>query len=388
MKSLSKSSQIPLYQQVVEWIRESIYTGDLVEDDRIPSEYQIMDMLEVSRGTVKKAVAQLVKEGVLIQVQGKGTFVKKENVAYPLGEGLLSFAESLESQKIHFTTEVITSRIEPANRYVAEKLRITPGQDILYLERLRSIGDEKAMLIENRINIELCPGIVEIDFNQHNLFPTIESLSQRKIRYSESRYAARLIGNERGHFLDISEDAPVLHLEQLVFFSRGLPVEFGNVWLKGNKYYLGTVLQRRPAGLSVEQIIHQLAQPLVTAELVVPDFADHVLEREATYPTGLPTEPPCVAIPHTDHKHVRHNAIAVGILPEPVVFADMGGDSDPVPVRVIFLLALGESNKQLNALGWIMEMIQDTPFMRALLTMETTEIHTAILNKMKERGEI
>ena len=223
MKSLSKSSQIPLYQQVVEWIRESIYTRDLVEDDRIPSEYQIMDMLEVSRGT----------------------FVKKENVAYPLGEGLLSFAESLESQKIHFTTEVITSRIEPANRYVAEKLRITPGQDILYLERLRSIGDEKAMLIENRINIELCPGIVEIDFNQHNLFPTIESLSKRKIRYSESRYAARLIGNERGHFLDISEDAPVLHLEQLVFFSRELPVEFGNVWLKGNKYYLGTVLQRR-----------------------------------------------------------------------------------------------------------------------------------------------
>ncbi|HGU4492387.1 TPA: hypothetical protein ACHKXU_RS14695, partial [Escherichia coli] len=52
-------------------------------------------------------------------------------------------------------------------------------------------------------------------------------------------------GNERGHFLDISEDAPVLHLEQLVFFSRGLPIEFGNVWLKGNKYYLGTVLQRR-----------------------------------------------------------------------------------------------------------------------------------------------
>ena len=55
---------------------------------------------------------------------------------------------------------------------------------------------------------------------------------------------------------------------------------------------------------------------------------------------------------------------------------------------MIFLLALSESNKQLNALGWIMEMIQDTPFMRALLTMETTEIHTVILNKMNERGEI
>lgn len=42
-------------------------------------------------------------------------------------------------------------------------------------------------------------------------------------------------------------------------------------------------IQRLPAGLSVEQIIRQLAQPLVAAELVVPDFADHVLKREATY---------------------------------------------------------------------------------------------------------
>ncbi|MCT4705574.1 GntR family transcriptional regulator [Enterobacteriaceae bacterium H11S18] len=245
MKTLSKSSQIPLYQQVVEWIRENIYSGDLVEDDRIPSEFQIMDMLDVSRGTVKKAVNQLVREGLLVQVQGKGTFVKKENLAYPLGEGLLSFAEALESQKINFSTSVITSRIEPANRHVAEKLGIKPGQDILFLERLRSIGDEKVMLIENRINIELCPGITEIDFTKENLFPTIERLSNNKIQYSESRYAARLIGNDRGHYLDISEDAPVLHLEQLVFFKRGSPVEFGNVWLKGNKYYLGTILQRR-----------------------------------------------------------------------------------------------------------------------------------------------
>ncbi|HFW4023036.1 hypothetical protein LEJ74_19065, partial [Salmonella enterica] len=53
--------------------------------------------------------------------------------------------------------------------------------------------------------------------------------------------------NERGHYLDIGEDAPVLHLEQLVFFSRGLAIDFGNVWLKGNKYYLGTILQRLDA---------------------------------------------------------------------------------------------------------------------------------------------
>jgi DNA-binding GntR family transcriptional regulator len=178
-------------------------------------------------------------------VQGKGTFVKSENISYSLGQGLLSFAESLESQHLNFSTVMITSRIEPASKLVASKLAIEVGAPILYLKRVRSVENEKVMLIENRINMAYCPGIDAIDFNQNNLFPTIEKLSGRKISFSESRYAAKIIGSERGHYLDVHEDAPVLHMEQLVFFQQDMPVEFGNVWLKSDKYYLGTVIQRR-----------------------------------------------------------------------------------------------------------------------------------------------
>lgn len=245
MKTVLKDSEVPLYQQVSEWIRENIYKGDLTTGDRVPSENQIMDILGVSRGTVKKGVSMLVNEGLLVQVQGKGTFVKSENISYSLGEGLLSFAESLESQHLKFSTQVITSRTEPASKLVAAKLRIAPGAPVLYLKRVRSVEGEKVMLIENRINLEYCPTIEEVDFNQNNLFPTIEKLSGRKISFSESRYAAKIIGAERGHYLEVHEDAPVLHLEQLVFFQQDMPIEFGNVWLKSDKYYLGTILQRR-----------------------------------------------------------------------------------------------------------------------------------------------
>ncbi|QCR38116.1 GntR family transcriptional regulator [Nissabacter sp. SGAir0207] len=245
MNTVLKDSEVPLYLQVSEWIRGNIYKGDLTTGDRVPSENQIMEMLGVSRGTVKKAVTMLVKEGLLVQVQGKGTFVKSENISYALGEGLLSFAESLESQHLKFSTEVIECRTEAASKRVASKLNIAVGAPILYLKRVRSVEGEKVMLIENRINLEHCPGITEVDFNHHNLFPTIEKLSGKKISFSESRYAAKIIGAERGHYLEVYEDAPVLHLEQLVFFKQDMPVEFGNVWLKSDKYYLGTVLQRR-----------------------------------------------------------------------------------------------------------------------------------------------
>jgi DNA-binding GntR family transcriptional regulator len=245
MSTILKDSEVPLYLQVSEWIRENIYKGELGKGDRIPSENQIMEILHVSRGTVKKGVTMLVNEGLLVQVQGKGTFVKKENISYSLGEGLLSFAESLESQHLSFTTEVIDSHIEIASKSVAEKLRIKPGAPILYLKRVRSVDGERVMLIENRINISLCPGIVDVDFNKQNLFPTVEALTGQKIDYSESRYAAKIVGSERGHYLEVNEEAPVLHLEQLVFLENHMPFDLGNVWLKSDKYYLGTVLQRR-----------------------------------------------------------------------------------------------------------------------------------------------
>lgn len=136
------------------------------------------------------------------------------------------------------------------------------------------------------------------------------------------------------------------------------------------------------------EIIRALACPLINDGMVVSDFADHVIAREQTFPTGLPVEPVGVAIPHTDHKHVRRNAISVGILTEPVNFEDMSGEPELVPVRVVFMLALGESNKQLNVLGWVMDVIQDSDFMQQLLVMNDDEIYQSIYTRISERGEL
>ncbi|EJX3009782.1 PTS sugar transporter subunit IIA, partial [Salmonella enterica] len=64
------------------------------------------------------------------------------------------------------------------------------------------------------------------------------------------------------------------------------------------------------------------------------------------------------------------------------------GEPDPVPVRVVFMLALGESNKQLNVLGWIMDVIQDEDFMQQLLVMNDDEIYQSIYTRISERGEV
>lgn len=147
-------------------------------------------------------------------------------------------------------------------------------------------------------------------------------------------------------------------------------------------------VQHLPENGDIGALIHRLARPLIADGHVVATFAEHVLAREENFPTGLPTEPVGVAIPHTDHQFVRENAIAVGLLAQPVLFADMGGEPDPIPVRIVFLLALSESNKQLNVLGWIMELIQDGEFLQSLLNMSAQEVYQKISQKLAERGEV
>ena len=90
----------------------------------------------------------------------------------------------------------------------------------------------------------MVPGLDKVDFEQESLFKSIERCAGKRIGYSQARYAAKIAGEKRGEILHVGEEAPVLHLEQQVFLSDNVPVEWGNVWLRANRYVVGTVLQR------------------------------------------------------------------------------------------------------------------------------------------------
>lgn len=236
---------MPLYSQIVDDIRNKIYSQELSENQKIPSESELMDKYGVSRGTVKKALKILVDEGVLKQIQGKGTYVSNSKISYTLGNGLLSFAESLKEQNIEYETKLLEMNFRKASKTVANALKIDEGDEYLYLKRIRSSNSEKIMLIENRINYKKVQGIENTDFMKDSLFKKIEEITRMKISYSESKFAAKIIGEERANLLEINPKSPVLHLSQIVYLENNEPIEFGNVWLKSEKYYLGIMLQRR-----------------------------------------------------------------------------------------------------------------------------------------------
>ncbi|WP_035425370.1 GntR family transcriptional regulator [Atopobium fossor] len=242
---LKPVSSIPLHTQVANYIREKIYNREWEVGEKIPTEFELCEALGMSRGSIKRGISILVKEGILIQHRGRGTFVVNRNtISHPSGNTLLSFAESLKAQNIDFKTRVLSKEIISADFFISEKLFISVGDPVLLLKRVRCVEDEPIMYIENRVSLAHCPGLDKVNFEDEALFQSIEKCSGKKIGFSRAKYAAKVAGEQRGNILQIDESAPVLHLEQHIFYSDNTPTEWGNVWLRANRYVVGTVLLR------------------------------------------------------------------------------------------------------------------------------------------------
>jgi DNA-binding GntR family transcriptional regulator len=235
MATFEKSDSGLLYEQVANYVREKIYSREWGVDDRIPSEHELMAMLKLSRGTVQKGIRALVDEGLLVQQRGRGTFVVQPIMARPSSNDLQSFAESMVSQGIPFTTKVVERRIEPANKACAWALEIERSTPVLYLARVREVFGEPVMFIESHLSLSACPGIEGVDFEKEGLFEAASRTSGHGIGRSEQVISARVCGARRGEWLECDAHAPVLEVAQTVRLDDGRPFEWGFVWLPANR---------------------------------------------------------------------------------------------------------------------------------------------------------
>ncbi|HLF74754.1 MAG TPA: PTS sugar transporter subunit IIA [Anaerolineales bacterium] len=123
----------------------------------------------------------------------------------------------------------------------------------------------------------------------------------------------------------------------------------------------------RVEAVNAQDAIRKLSAALVDSGHVTPEFADDVWKRELTFPTGLPTQPLAVAIPHADPDHVSRSAVCIGVLTAPLHFAQMGTNGATVlDVRLIFLLAIKEREKQVELIQQLISLIQNGSLLEGL----------------------
>ena len=124
---------------------------------------------------------------------------------------------------------------------------------------------------------------------------------------------------------------------------------------------------------SAESSIRTLAGMMLDAGLVRDSFAESVISREKTHPTGIPARVFDIAIPHTMAEHVICPGMAVGVLTKAVEWRQMGSPDIILHPQVIFMLAISDASKQIGQLKKIMKLIQSDN----LLTMIKNALHAS-----------
>jgi DNA-binding GntR family transcriptional regulator len=256
--NINKDKPVLIYQQVAEWINQQISSGTWPEHFRIPSEVDLAQQLRVARGTVRKAIADLMQKGTLISIHGRGTFVSSKTLEQPLADQLIAFSEDLINKGIPFETQVIEQTLIIPSSNIASLLSIH-DEPVLYLKRVRRIHNKPIVILENYVVASMCPGIEKEDFQQQRLFETLEKKYGIQLGWGWRTFQAKTASDEIAKLLEGESCDPVMYMEQIVHQKDGLPIEFSVVWLKGDSFRLSAIVKRDKAEISSKSEIHVLS---------------------------------------------------------------------------------------------------------------------------------
>ena len=150
-------------------IEARIRAGEWAPGTRLPPERQLSRTLEVSRSTLRLALADLEERGLITRHQGRGTFVPRPRVQADVG-GYFSLRDALRARGIRLETRVLEVTVVEASRGVAQELGLLPGEPVVRIDRLRSTDGEPLVIDSAHLPAVRFPGLETKDLTTRSLY--------------------------------------------------------------------------------------------------------------------------------------------------------------------------------------------------------------------------
>lgn len=207
---------VPKYIQLIERIKEDIQRQALVSGEQLPNEDKLAAQYNMSRGTVRKAIGELQRMGLVRKEQGRGTFVNETKPVLS-GFSLVEFDHYVRTQgHIPSTRTLIYETIASTNE-ISEKLAIEPQEPVLHIVQTR-LADDKPIVYEERFFARrLCPDMTRSAVEESSIhWLLVEAYQIPLIRMAHTIEVARL-PDDKFDVFKVNEAIPVFHVDRLSF---------------------------------------------------------------------------------------------------------------------------------------------------------------------------
>ncbi len=223
----------PLYVKLRQSLEKAIRNGTLQQGEALPAERDIADYASISRVTVRKAVDELVQDGLLVRRHGSGTFVAKpiSKVEQPLSR-LTSFTEDMARRGLSTRSEWLERGLFAPSPDEMMMLGLRAGAVVARLSRLR-LGDDNPLAIERAsVAAEYLP---DPNVVTTSLYAALERRDARPVRAIQ-RISACNIKSQDAELLGVSEGSAGLSIQRISYLPSGKVVELTRSLYRGDAY--------------------------------------------------------------------------------------------------------------------------------------------------------
>jgi len=233
--ALDKSSPVPFYHQLRQEVVAMIQRGDFQPDQEFPTEEELAQMFDVSRITVRQAVAEMLEDGLLYRQRPRGRLRVTATRVH----------QHLTRLRGFFTEDMLTSGLKPRTvvlsvqtvngKQVAAPAEFAKDEPMLRVERLFE-GDGEPMTLQiSYIPKAVCPDLEQNDLSL-SLFQYIEEATQQPIVRAVQRIRVREATRHEAQHLGIEAHSAIIQVDRLSYLADRNPVEFFVCILRSDRY--------------------------------------------------------------------------------------------------------------------------------------------------------
>lgn len=249
--NLNKYSHVPLYQQLVDKLAMQIRRGELRPGDRVPSERELAETLNVSRTTARLAIEELVIKGLVYREQGRGTFV-----AVPARNSLIgfaSFSEDLASRGLKPGSRILVQELISGDEAIHRNLRLEKDEKVLRLVRLRLADDKPVAIQSSYLPAKIVHGLESRDLADRSLFTILRQEYFIYPAWTEAEFEATRAEADQAALLCVDVGAPVLIVRGLTYTDSFEAVESVETVYRGEGLTLHIGRQRLQSWHDVQE---------------------------------------------------------------------------------------------------------------------------------------
>jgi DNA-binding GntR family transcriptional regulator len=238
--TIDRQSPVPLYHQLAEQLSNAITVGQLQPGDPFENEIAVAERLQVSRPTVRRAIQELVDQGLLVRRRGLGTTVANSKVHRKFE--LTSLYDDLVRDGREPRTTVLEHETV-TNERAAAALDVPPDTPLLHIVRVRHAGATPLALMKNWLPPALSD-LTRGDLESRGLYAALRERGVKPVVAQQSIGARMPTSRERRH-LEIRGSQPVLTMTRMAFDASGSAVEFGDHSYRASDYTIDLMVDER-----------------------------------------------------------------------------------------------------------------------------------------------